>query len=45
MDVAVVARDEELGAVYRFLDRRQAPRGPVALALEGDGGIGKSTLW
>ncbi|HWJ44139.1 MAG TPA: ATP-binding protein, partial [Gaiellaceae bacterium] len=45
MAVAVVGREEELGALAAFLDLRAAPEGPVALALEGEAGIGKSTLW
>jgi AAA ATPase-like protein len=45
MAVEIVGRDEELGSLYAFLDRRVAPQGPVAIALEGEAGIGKSTLW
>ena len=45
MAVEVVGRDGELGALSAFLDRRGAVRGPIAIALEGDAGIGKSTLW
>jgi len=45
MAVAVVGRDEELGALSALLDRRPAADGPLALALEGEAGIGKSTLW
>ena len=45
MAVEVVGRDVELGALSAFLDRRGAVRGPIAIALEGDAGIGKSTLW
>ena len=45
MAVEVVGRDGELGALSAFLDRRGAMRGPIAIALEGDAGIGKSTLW
>lgn len=45
MAVAVVGRDEELSALSALLDRRPAAAGPVALALEGEAGIGKSTLW
>ncbi len=41
----VVGRDEELGALQAFLDRRATVPGPSALALEGEAGIGKSTLW
>ena len=45
MAVEVVGRDVEIGALSAFLDRRGAVRGPIAIALEGDAGIGKSTLW
>lgn len=38
----VLGRDEELAAIGDFLDG--AP-GPAALVLEGDPGIGKTTLW
>jgi DNA-binding CsgD family transcriptional regulator len=41
--VEVVGRDAELGSVRGFLDR--AADGPTALVLEGEPGIGKSTLW
>ncbi|MGH3071555.1 MAG: ATP-binding protein [Gaiellaceae bacterium] len=43
MAVEVVGREEELSSLYAFLDRRVGS--PVALALEGEAGIGKSTLW
>jgi DNA-binding CsgD family transcriptional regulator len=39
----VVGRDEELAEVDRFLD--DAARASTALALEGEAGIGKSTVW
>jgi len=39
----IIARDDELAAVEAFLDR-PAP-GLRALILEGEPGIGKSTLW
>jgi DNA-binding CsgD family transcriptional regulator len=45
MAVEVVARAEELSSLYAFLDRPAAVRGPIAIALEGEAGIGKSTLW
>ena len=39
----IVGRESELGSLYAFLDR---PVGvPVGLVLEGEPGIGKSTLW
>jgi DNA-binding CsgD family transcriptional regulator len=39
----VVGREEELELVREFLSRTAA--GPLALLLEGEAGIGKSTLW
>jgi len=39
----VVGREEELAAVARFLE--EPHDGPTTLVLEGDAGIGKSTLW
>ena len=44
MPVEIVGRDGELGALNGFLDREGAPGG-AALVLEGEAGIGKSTLW
>jgi DNA-binding CsgD family transcriptional regulator len=41
--VEVVGRDAELSSVDGFLDR--AADGPAGLVLEGEPGIGKSTLW
>ncbi|HWH24212.1 MAG TPA: ATP-binding protein, partial [Candidatus Limnocylindria bacterium] len=38
-----VGRDTELAAVRRFVDAVAA--GPKALVLEGEPGIGKTTLW
>jgi DNA-binding CsgD family transcriptional regulator len=43
MAIEVVGRDEELAVVASFVD--ESRDGPVALVLEGDAGIGKSTLW
>ena len=43
MALEIVGREEELGAVRAFLAR--AAEGPAALVLEGEAGIGKSTLW
>jgi DNA-binding CsgD family transcriptional regulator len=43
MSGEIDGRDEELGSVYVFLN--QAVDGPAALVLEGEAGIGKSTLW
>jgi DNA-binding CsgD family transcriptional regulator len=45
MAVEIVGRDGELGSLYASLDRRVTTHGPTAIALEGDAGIGKSTLW
>jgi len=39
----IVGREEELGVLSAFLDR--AAEGSAALVLEGEAGIGKSTLW
>ena len=39
----IVGRDAELRSLSAFLDRTAA--GPAALVLEGEAGIGKSTLW
>jgi DNA-binding CsgD family transcriptional regulator len=39
----VIGRDAELSSLYRFLDR--AADEPAAFVLEGEPGIGKSTLW
>ena len=36
---------QELGFLDAFLDRDPAAQGPSAIALEGEAGIGKSTLW
>jgi DNA-binding CsgD family transcriptional regulator len=43
MAFEIVGRDEELGSVHAFIG--QAEGGPAALVLEGEAGIGKSTLW
>jgi DNA-binding CsgD family transcriptional regulator len=39
----IVSRETELASLHSFIGRSQ--RGPAALVLEGDAGIGKSTLW
>jgi predicted ATPase len=39
----VVGREHELATVARLLDQRRA--GPWAVIIEGDAGIGKTTLW
>ena len=43
MATGIIGRDAELGVLTSFLDR-SAER-PTALVLEGEAGIGKSTLW
>ena len=40
---AVIGRDPEIAVVSAFLD--PVPRGPRALLVEGEAGIGKSTVW
>src|SRR5438067_64357 len=37
----IIGRDEELGAVERFLEEPL----PAVLLIEGEAGIGKTTLW
>jgi predicted ATPase len=39
----VVGRDAELGSIDAFVD--DVPRGPTALVLAGEAGIGKTILW
>ena len=39
----IVGREEELASIHAFIDRPHAR--PAALVLEGEAGIGKSTLW
>src|SRR5437667_126338 len=39
----VVAREKELASLQAFIGH--ATEGPAALVIEGDAGIGKSTLW
>jgi DNA-binding CsgD family transcriptional regulator len=39
----IVGRESELGSIYAFLDG--SVESPSALVLEGEPGIGKSTLW
>src|SRR5712691_6148604 len=43
MAFEIVGREEELTSLHAFLDR--TANGPAALVLEGEAGIGKSTLW
>jgi hypothetical protein len=40
---AVIGREREIAVVSAFLDF--VPRGPRALLVEGEAGIGKSTVW
>src|SRR5262245_8680617 len=40
---ALVGRETEVEEIARFLD--SVPLGPGALLLEGEAGIGKTTLW
>ena len=42
-DDAIVGREQEIARLGGFLD--SAGRGPAALVLEGEAGIGKTTLW
>jgi DNA-binding CsgD family transcriptional regulator len=41
----VVGRAAELAALDAFLKRERDVDGPIALVLEGEAGIGKSTMW
>jgi DNA-binding NarL/FixJ family response regulator len=43
MAVRMFGRDEELAAITDFLE--EAPASPAALLIEGEPGIGKTTLW
>jgi DNA-binding CsgD family transcriptional regulator len=43
MTFEIVGREEELASADAFIGRAQG--GPAALVLEGEAGIGKSTLW
>ncbi|MBO0682811.1 MAG: AAA family ATPase, partial [Candidatus Dormibacteraeota bacterium] len=43
MPADLIGRQTELRAIHGFLD--QVSEGPAALLLEGEAGIGKSTLW
>jgi DNA-binding CsgD family transcriptional regulator len=42
---AVVGREEELRVLEELLGTHAPAQGPTAIALEGEAGIGKSTLW
>src|SRR5881396_34292 len=42
-DAEIVGREEELGALERFID--DIDRRPAGLILEGEAGVGKTTLW
>jgi DNA-binding CsgD family transcriptional regulator len=39
----LVAREEELASLFAFVDEER--EGPAALVVEGEAGIGKSSLW
>jgi DNA-binding CsgD family transcriptional regulator len=41
--ITVLGREQEQEHVARFLD--EIPRGPAILLIEGEAGIGKTTLW
>jgi predicted ATPase len=43
MPLEIVGREEELASIRAFIDRKD--EGADAFVLEGDAGIGKSTLW
>jgi DNA-binding CsgD family transcriptional regulator len=43
MPVSIVGREAELGAIGRFLEETAAA--PAVLVVEGDAGVGKTTLW
>jgi DNA-binding CsgD family transcriptional regulator len=43
MVIEIVGRDEELASLHAYIDELRGR--PTALVLEGDAGIGKSTLW
>jgi DNA-binding CsgD family transcriptional regulator len=43
MTFEIVSREAELASVHAFVGR--SPSGPAALVIEGEAGIGKSTLW
>jgi DNA-binding CsgD family transcriptional regulator len=40
---AILGREDELAAIARFIDDERS--GPGAMLLEGEAGIGKTTLW
>ena len=44
-DLEIVGRDEELSSIAAFIDEGPGAAGAAALVLEGEAGIGKSTLW
>jgi DNA-binding CsgD family transcriptional regulator len=43
VDEAIIGRERELGAIRRLLDRSRGSSG--ALVIDGEAGIGKTTLW
>jgi DNA replication protein DnaC len=40
---AMIGRADEAEAIARFLD--DVPNGPIGLLIQGEPGIGKTTLW
>jgi DNA-binding CsgD family transcriptional regulator len=44
MDFEIVSREQELASLHAFIGDAETG-GPAALVLEGEAGIGKSTLW
>ena len=43
MPIEIVGRDEEVASVRAFVEG--AAEGPAAFVLEGEAGVGKSTVW
>lgn len=43
MPAAIIGREDELGSIEAFLARVR--RGPAALVLSGEPGVGKTILW
>ena len=42
-DAEIIGREEELEALARFID--DIDRRPAGLVLDGEAGVGKTTLW
>jgi DNA-binding CsgD family transcriptional regulator len=45
MALEIVGREEEFDSIRAFITGSEAGEGPAVLVLEGEPGIGKSTLW